>query len=72
MRVDPPTSGFLTVNISHTNGEGNFAVIGYNDGLFGQDLMVNEIGAYSGEVQVESGTYLLEIMADGTWSITPS
>lgn len=36
-----------------------------------EDLLVNTIGSYTGDVLVEgSGTYELEISADGDWNIT--
>ena len=33
VRIDPSISGFATANVSHT-GQSNFAIIGYNTGLF--------------------------------------
>jgi hypothetical protein len=66
--VDPPTSGLTTVNITH-NGSANFAVWAY--GSSGTDLLVNEIGNYAGESLLGDGTFLIEIAADGSWSITP-
>jgi hypothetical protein len=71
VRVDPPVDGLLTADVSHT-GVSNFAIIGYGGGTFGQELLVNEIGTYNGEVLIASGTFLLEVTADGDWSITPS
>ena len=47
-------------------GEGNFAVWGYS--LDGTDLLVNDIGTYSGEVLLE-GAQILELTADGSWSV---
>ena len=46
-------------------GEGNFAVWGYGEG--GTDLLINDIGTYSGEV-VLGGAQILELTADGPWS----
>lgn len=71
VRVDPAVSGLLTADVSHS-GAGNFAIIAYGGGPFGQELLVNEIGAYNGEVLIGDGTFLLEVAADGSWSITPS
>jgi hypothetical protein len=48
-------------------GDGNFAVWGY--GLDGTDLLVNEIGSYTGEV-LTSGAQILELTADGAWSVS--
>jgi hypothetical protein len=69
IHIDPAIEGLATFNITH-NGSGNFAVFAYSDS--GSDLLVNEIGAYSGESLVGSGTFLLEISADGAWTVTPS
>jgi hypothetical protein len=67
-RLSPPTSGLTTVTITH-RGAANFIVTAYTaDG--GQGL-VNEIGNYSGEVPLPDGTLLLEIQADGVWTVTP-
>jgi hypothetical protein len=66
--VDPPTTGLTTVDITH-NGSANFAVWAY--GSTGTDLLVNEIGPYAGESLLGDGTFLVEIAADGSWSITP-
>jgi hypothetical protein len=52
-------------NIQHS-GESNFAVWSYANG---SDLLVNEIGDYSGQVRWQSGPALIEISADGPWSI---
>jgi hypothetical protein len=38
----------------------------------GADLLVNEIGPYLGEVLLGGGTYFLEVIADGAWTIAPS
>ena len=60
------------VDATH-RGQANFVVylIGLGD-VSGEQLVVNEIGNYSGQTLVDSmpeGTYLLEVMADGTWSV---
>lgn len=52
--------------ISHT-GDSNFAITSY--GASGRDLLVNEIGSYNGTVIVNGDTIILEIVADGSWSI---
>ncbi len=49
-------------------GESNFAVIGWSES--GRDLLVNEIGLYSGTVRLDSGTILFTVTADGAWSMT--
>jgi hypothetical protein len=54
-------------------GESNFAVtlIGYGD-TSGSNLLFNEIGNFQGETLVDEmpeGSYLLEVAADGPWTI---
>ena len=51
--------------ISH-QGQSNFAVWSYGQG---SDLLVNEIGSYSGQGRWQSGRALIQISADGPWSI---
>lgn len=65
--ISPAVSGFLSVTASH-RGSSNFAVRAYGDQ---RSLLVNEIGRFSGRVLVPSGTLLLEVTADGDWSVTP-
>jgi hypothetical protein len=67
--VSPAVSGLMTATISH-KGQANFVVYAYSPS--GQDLLVNEIGNFSGEEAVPDGTYLLQINADGTWTVTPT
>ena len=59
-----------TANVSH-DGAINFAIIAYG-GDVGQDLLVNEVGPYEDEVLISEVAFLLEITADGNWSVTPS
>lgn len=65
--LDPASSGFKSTTLTH-NGDGNFAIWTYGETT---DLLVNEIGAFSGEVLLTSGTFLFEITANGPWSISP-
>jgi hypothetical protein len=65
--LDPQPSGLTTAKIVY-KGEHNFAVIAY--AASGSDLLVNEIGSYSGEVQVPDATLLLEVQASGSWTVT--
>ena len=51
--------------ISHS-GESNFAVWSYGNS---SDLLINEIGNYSGQVRWPGGPALVEISADGDWNI---
>ena len=54
-------------------GDSNFAVWGhYGTGEYDKDLLVNEIGIYSGTVMFKHKNYsFFEITCDGDWSITP-
>ena len=58
-------AGLDSVNITNS-GESNFVVKAYGDN---EDLLVNEIGNYSGEQLMPAGTVLLEIQSSGTWSL---
>jgi len=55
--------------ITHT-GEANFVVQETSDSA-GKDLLVNEIGKYRGTVPLNTPS-VLEITADGDWTIAPS
>ncbi len=52
-------------DLAHT-GDSNFAVWSYGTS---SDLVVNEIGSYTGEVRWPAGTSLIEISANGAWTI---
>jgi hypothetical protein len=55
----------------HHNGKSNFAVkVLANDGDY-IDLLVNDIGKYSGKrsITLSPGDYVFEVIADGNWSI---
>jgi hypothetical protein len=68
IQLASPPFGLVTSVIKY-KGSGNFAVWSYSTSG-DRELLVNEIGNYSGEVQIPSGTYLVAIEADGPWSIT--
>ena len=57
--------GFATLKLSH-RGDGNFAIWAYG---LDTDLLVNEIGRYSGEVLLGDAE-VLEITANGSWMMT--
>jgi len=67
IQLTSPTSGLTTATITH-QGQSNFAVWAYSSD--GRDLLVNEIGRYSGESLLPDGTLLFEIEADGAWTMT--
>lgn len=57
-----------SAKVTHS-GSANFAVHTYaKEG--GSDLLVNEIGKYSGEIQVGDDTLAVVVSADGKWSFT--
>jgi hypothetical protein len=67
VQISPGSSGLTTVRLVH-RGQSNFAINAYAaDGS--SDLIVNEIGHYDGETTLADGTDLLEIDADGAWSV---
>jgi hypothetical protein len=71
LRFEPPTEGLLVLGITHqASAGGNFAIIAY--GTSGQDVLVNELGDYAGEIRLPPETILLEIIADGAWNLFPS
>jgi hypothetical protein len=67
--VSPARSGLTTATITH-KGSANFVVYAYSTSG-GIDLLVNEIGNYSGESAMPDGTFALEVEADGAWTVAP-
>lgn len=64
--------GYAVLTINHY-GDGHFAVVSYENGDDYDDLLVNKIGNYSGQVLIDhGGTFDLEITADGEWTIQTS
>lgn len=66
--LDPASSGLKSTTLTH-RGDSNFAIWGYS--ASNADLLVNEIGNYSGEVLLADGTFLFEITANGPWTMSP-
>lgn len=60
------TSGTVTFT---SEGEDNFIVTAFNQDLEPLDLLVNEIGAYSGTKILPGDTAFLVIQASGAWSM---
>ena len=57
-------------NLTH-NGSSNFVVWSHQAvGGYSQDLEVNEIGSYSGQVAMDTSTKYLDIQADGYWAVS--
>ena len=52
-----------------SNGEGNFIVNEYSGALF-PGIGINEIGAYTGKDPVDAGPAVVEVISDGSWTIT--
>lgn len=69
MQLDQATSGFTVLDATYS-GDGNFAVWSY--GFDSTDLLINEIGAYDGQSILSEGTFLLEITAEGAWTMAIS
>jgi hypothetical protein len=63
--VDPEDPE-VRVRFTH-KGKSNTTVV-----LYGEQpaLLVNEIGRYSGEMSIPTGTEFIEITGDGTWTLT--
>ncbi len=60
------TSGLTPATIKNSGGD-NFVVQAYTSSS--SDLLVNEIGAYNGEVPLPDGTLLISVESTGSWSI---
>lgn len=56
----------MIVDVTH-KGESNFVVYLYTED--DSELLINEIGNYSGEQIMSTGLVVIE--ADGTWTLTP-
>lgn len=69
-----PTSVKAAVVVTTTDGESNFIVKALTSTNKYQDLLVNEIGAYSGTrvlgLEEKGKARRLQITADGAWTIT--
>ena len=65
--ISPPASGLTTITATHM-GTANFVITSYDSS--GSNLLVNEIGHYSGQTTLPDGSFLLSINADGAWTIT--
>ena len=68
LRVSGVLDDLAVMKLVHT-GSSSFAV--WTWGSAGRDLQVKKIGRYAGESLFPATTVLVEIEADGAWSITP-
>ncbi|MET8045590.1 hypothetical protein ABZU25_32570 [Micromonospora sp. NPDC005215] len=57
--------------ITHSKGESNFVVESYNLESGEGGLLINEIGGYSGTRPLDAPA-LVQVTADGNWSINPA
>lgn len=65
--IDPaPPEAAVRLEVTH-NGDSNFAVIAYS--AQERDLLVNEIGVYSGTVLNIAGAILYDVTANGDWTL---
>jgi len=55
------------LKVDASQGSSNFIVYGFSDQGF--DLVVNEIAPYTGVTIIQDSTKLLQILAEGPWSI---
>lgn len=67
--IIPETSGLTTVKAS-MKAHDNFVIYAFSAGDW--DLLVNEIGSWSGEVLLPPSTYLLTVDGSGTWTVDPT
>ncbi|MFG1606136.1 hypothetical protein [Actinoplanes sp. NPDC049265] len=67
LRVDP-SSAPGSAKVTH-QGRSNFVVQTYGDS---PDLLVNEIGKFSGDIDIAPGTRVIAIEGDGSWTMKPS
>lgn len=65
----PGGAGSVAVATISYAGPSNFIVIGLDNRLEWQDLLVNEIGSYSGTVLIPSTVTQLDITASGPWTV---
>ena len=65
--LNPPAEGLTSISVIGS-GKGNFIVQTYSlDGT--STILVNEIGPYSGQVELPDQSELLQVNADGGWSV---
>ncbi|ATG51407.1 hypothetical protein CFK38_07610 [Brachybacterium vulturis] len=64
--VDGVADGLTPVTLTH-DGESNFAIWAWGESY--PDLIVNDIGAYDGTTLLPDGSMVLQVDADGTWTI---
>lgn len=73
LRIDPNAVAEPTPVTGTHDGEANFIVWAYSENEFGDRLLFNEIGEFSGSAQEEvaADVAIMEIQADGAWTVDP-
>jgi len=64
--VDGVADGLTPVTLTH-QGESNFAIWAWGESY--PDLIVNDIGTYDGTTLLPDGSLVLQVDADGAWTI---
>jgi hypothetical protein len=67
LRVDPATAP-AGAKVTH-RGRSNFVVQTYGET---PELLINQIGKYSGNIDITPGTKVIAIEGDGSWTMKPS
>ncbi|WP_166879159.1 hypothetical protein [Salinibacterium sp. ZJ450] len=62
------SGGAANAAITH-DGSRNFSFTEHTDAAFNFGLLVNEIGAYSGTVPMSAGPSVINVDADGNWTV---
>lgn len=65
--VDGVAEGLTPVTLTH-DGESNFAIWAWGESY--PDLIVNDIGVYEGTTLLPDGSLVLQVTADGNWTIS--
>ena len=65
--VDGVADGLTPVTLTH-DGESNFAIWAWGESH--PDLIVNDIGSYDGTTLLPDGSLVLQVGADGNWTIS--
>jgi hypothetical protein len=65
------SGGLVYFDMTHNYGSANFIIWLWDSNGNCVDLLVNEIGAYSGSTALglDAGIYILDITADGSWNV---
>lgn len=65
--VDGVADGLTPVTLTH-DGKSNFAIWAWGESY--PDLIVNDIGSYDGTTLLPDGSLVLQVSADGNWTIS--